>query len=651
MKHLLVLLSLCFTGLLFSQESLVEGNEYFAEGNYHKAIPFYEKAYKKKAGYESAYKLAKCFLDIDDYESAIKWSEIALRYPYYDPKIRYDYAVALKTFGNYEDAKKEFINYGDEFPAEADKATLWANYCDSAKLWSELEISDSVFSMPWINTVGSEISPMWRNDELIICSSLKTQQNFWKVKSQQTGLYFYSMYAPQKINEDSTFFKLISCELPDPYHEGAGSFNRAGDTVFYTAVSLTQRSGMNKLDIVYGVYEDGIIKDTKVFTYNTADNSEGHPFLSKDGQRLYFVSDQLTGYGGSDIYMCQKINGKWSNPVNLGPNVNSAYDDFYPHEKNPGELYFSSERPDGFGGLDIYSAKKVNNTWMVGKNLMKPINSSYDDFSISFFPDSNLVYFSSNRPGGKGNDDIYGVYIRPAKLVLDKPLIAENTVEDEVEKSLKIDNLRVEEKTKVETTLMVKGTVVEAMDDNTEKPIAYATVVMIGKQSGNQQKTIANNKGQFEFERKTDEVYTIRASKDGYFTNALNVKLNNNDSSVAVLKDNEIIKNVEYDFNSFKLKPNSLPQLDKVVRLMKAKPNYVITLRSYSDNRGKASYNLPLSQNRANSVKQYLILQGISSSRITVQGLGETDLIVPNAETEEEHQLNRRTEFKLTIKN
>jgi outer membrane protein OmpA-like peptidoglycan-associated protein len=379
--------------------------------------------------------------------------------------------------------------------------------------------------------------------------------------------------------------------------------------------------------------------------FNSDKYSTGHPSLTIDGSTMYFISDMPGGYGGTDIYVVYKSGNGWGKPINLGYTINTTTDEMFPFIASDGTLYFSSDGLPGLGGLDVFKSTKNGTEWTKPENLHAPINSNNDDFAFTIDAKRNQGYLSSNRSGGKGNDDIYAFV--PAKAP--------------------------------QVNCLLKGKITER---NTNTPIADATVKLISMSNGMEQSVVTGSDGVYIFDLNPESNYTIYATKKGYFTEVKTLStigkncsspLEQNlqiDLSISKIPDGPIkiiagqddnsglplpkINHIYYDFDKADIRPDAQMELDKIVTFMKDNPDMIIELGSHTDSRGKADYNLDLSQRRAASAVAYIVSQGIEQDRISAKGYGESTLVNKCKDgvtcTETEHQQNRRTEFLIRFK-
>ncbi len=257
-----------------------------------------------------------------------------------------------------------------------------------------------------LNTTASEISPALYGDQLVYA----LQPPNGRVDPRTKSIY-YELYVGSKLPNARKKPKPFSIELNPAFHEGALSFSTDLKQVFYTRTYLTPAilNGQKKagLGIYYAYQGQYAWEGSRPLNFNLEDYSCMHPSLSADGNRLFFASDRPEGYGGLDIYFCEWRNGEWSSPINLGPEVNTNKNEAYPFIHESGQLFFASNGHNGLGGMDIFTINLSGRVWGNVYNLPPPYNSPYDDFGFILEPAAKEGYFSSNRPGGMGSDDLY----------------------------------------------------------------------------------------------------------------------------------------------------------------------------------------------------------------------------------------------------
>lgn len=360
------------------------------------------------------------------------------------------------------------------------------------------------------------------------------------------------------------------------------------------------------------------------------------PAFSSDGAELYFASNRPGGYGGIDLYKATKLaNGDFGNAVNLGPTINTPGNELFPRPTPDGKLFFASDGHPGYGKLDLFVAEKNDSGAQVIKNLGQNFNSKDDDFGIFFTEYPKVGFISSNREGGVGDDDIY-------------------FFEDKTPKP-KIVNVLL--------NVFAK----EKKDNGTDAAISQARIVLYGSDNKQQGGDFSNTNGRVRFTIAPESDYTIIASKNGYFSKSVpfttkgktpdpasliqevtNVTL---DTTIyldqLILEKAIVLENIYYDLDKAEIRSDAAVELDKLVKLLQDNPSIRIELSSHTDARSSDAYNLDLSQRRAQSAVDYIVSKGISADRLVAKGYGESQLIIKDAQTEEEHQVNRRTEFKV----
>ncbi|MBK7571265.1 MAG: OmpA family protein [Bacteroidetes bacterium] len=318
------------------------------------------------------------------------------------------------------------------------------------------------------------------------------------------------------------------------------------------------------------------------------------------------------------------MNNIWSKPVNLGPNVNTPYNEMFPMIWKDSILYFSSEGHYNMGGLDLFYTSKDQNGWKEARNMGYPLNTSYDDFGVALNDSGNAGIISSNRN-------------------------SKNTMQDNLY-TFTINDLR----------FTLEGI---AVDKTTQEPVAGVIVELTNTITNKKETAITGPDGKFLFKLNPETSYTVVGTKDGYFTNtepvttvgkirseSMYVKLKLELDRIIVDKP-IVLKNIYYDLDKWDIRPDAAIELDNLVQIMNENPAISIELGSHTDSRADDKYNMNLSQKRAEAAVNYIVSKGVSQARITAKGYGETMLVNQCANkvacSEEEHQANRRTEFKV----
>ncbi|MCX6246765.1 MAG: OmpA family protein [Bacteroidetes bacterium] len=615
--------------------------------NYSEAIILLQKTLRKNdpnTKTEATLLMAECYRKQNDMLNAKALYARALVTGSTDPINFYYYAQALRSSGEYQKAKTIFLHY-DSIAQKENTGKIFASFCDSAMKWQSDPPAFQVKNASVLNSKQSDFGPAFYDNGIIftsdrILSKLDDKKYGW------TGNSFLHLFCADPVYLDDFYSEFDAPKLApglfnQEYHDGPVTFNKNYTELFLNRTFIHKDKGKkdNKsvrthlLKIFYATRKDGKWEKLAPFFLNSDEYSVGHPALSPDGKLLYFVSDMKGGSGGTDIYYCTREGGKWSIPVNLGPVINTFGNEMFPFIADNGDLYFASDGHPGFGGLDIFVSRSVNGKWEPPKNLGIPMNSSYDDFSLAEYKNTGKGLFASNRPDGKGTDDLYCFNRIP------------------------------QEKMKIAVVPIVPDMVSGCVKDKTTlEPIPGATVFLMDNESGKVLVLKTNSGGCFQTPVKKGTHYLVKAMKNGYIADCLPfffevTDLRNNLSIPRDLLLDKLalnrkfkLENIYYDFDKWNIRKDAEPSLNNLVRIMKEN-SITVELGSHTDCRGSDEYNARLSQRRAESAVQYIISTGIEASRITAHGYGETQLTnkcsngVPC--TEAEHQANRRTEFKV----
>lgn len=612
--------------------------------NYSKAINLYEQAYQKKATRYAAERLYQCYAFTNDYKQVESWSAIAATMPDAKPENILAYAKALQQNSKYTEAKQQFQKYATsgEAVAPAD-INRWLSSCDSALYWmknpktviiTNVVQLNSVQSDWGLNTFGNGLT--FASDRGVTASDQSgSDKPFLKFDGAKkpdkniygwTGNHYLRLYTQKKIGDSVNLFPISTYT---DYHMGPASFTQNGKEMYFTLTKIPKQPVYVKgklATVNVEIYsskldEKGNWTAPLAFAFNKVDEySVSDPFISADGNTLYFSSTVPGGLGGADIYVCRKTAaGAWHEPVNL-KEVNTAGNERTPVLGSNQDFYFSSDGRVGMGGLDIYKAKMVSDKISQIENLGYPLNSPQDDFAF-LKTDALSGYLSSNRVGGLGSDDIYSF------------------------------------KTQEILAFSLTGIVI---DKRSNLPLSNA-VVTLNKTGIQNLKVLTGDDGTFKFNLEKSSDYQLNGEKTAYRNDMARVStkgltasttLNQNLYLEKVELEKAIkLENIYYDFDKSNIRADAAVELNKLVKIMKDNPTIWIELGSHTDSRGNDAYNLQLSQSRANAAVQYIISQGIDQNRITAKGYGESKLLNKCANgvkcTAAEHQLNRRTEFKI----
>lgn len=594
-------------------DSFDKANNLYSLGFYNEAIKYFEAGLKTDpSNYKGLELVATCYMKIGDYRNSFMYYSVlfdlsAVR----DVEIVKNFAEVSLSIGNLEKASDMFkhaIRIDGTNDVLKNKLEGILNYSvffkDSALVSIKaigLNTKDSEFGLrPFFNEVSLVSS---KNHDLII------ERNYLRDVESFTNLYLFKGVS----KKNSGTGRII--KLKNYLSSNDGPLSKAQR---FIAISRnngkTKRNVKNTLGIYFYAYQDGEMVFESEFTFNNSLYSNTHPWLNTIGDTLYYVSNMHGTYGGFDIYYSVFSNYKWSVPVNLGENINTSANELFPMIDN-GELYFTSNGHKGLGGLDNY---KVN----LGKgnqeviNLGYPINSGFDDMSIYIELDSGFV--ASNRPGGKGMDDIYQFKITPAPEAKIKILVLDKL------NQMPVQDVSVTYKTYTDSLSLMTSA----------EGIISAFV--------------------------SPSYFIFHIIKEGYEHESFPTMINNGDEYektvyLEPIIDLEIIApdSIMFHLGKFELKEIAEEELLQIVHSMDKYPHLKLMIAAHTDARGSTEYNQTLSEKRAEATFNYLVKLGIDPIRISQSGYGETRLINKCSDgvecSEEEHAANRRIEFFLSI--
>jgi peptidoglycan-associated lipoprotein len=664
-KNIFKLLSIVVF-LFFSANSIAQIKNYkrglnsFSAGYYDIAIKEFLKV-KDLAGPQKAdlnFKIAEAYRKTNRWIESIQYYEKARELGLVNTEATFNYAYALKANEEYEKAKLEFQNFINAKSTDKILNERAQREINTLQLVADLKTkqSDLVFkNLTALNTEGIEFSGMVRNGYFVYSASKKA-------KMYANGQPFVGIYQAKVNNDLSVIEKseLFSDKIfEDDRNEATPTFSADGKTVVFARGNSGKRKDTSPdVDLYMSrlVPGEGWIEPKLVSASDSA-AWDGSPAFSGDGKTLYFSSNRFGGSGGLDIY---KVNmdasGRFGNPTNMGKAINTAGDEMFPFVAADGKLYFASDGHAGLGKLDLFTAVRKDGKIAV-ENMGLPYNSSMDDFGLSV-DDAGNVFFTSNRAGGKGNDDIY-FYQAPPKIdtTLEKeplnPLLSKNGT-NENNKAIKVVNYYLAGQVASSAGLLDSVRVKIFKIDGGLEELITETMTMAGKF------------GPLKLEEDTD--YLLLADKVAFLTKREGFSMYGRSIPQELLKKSITdttfytninldqvfigktfkLDNIYYDLDKFDIRPDAALELDKLVQILKDNANLKIELGSHTDSRSSDIYNNRLSQKRAESVVNYLAIKGISKARLLAKGYGESELIIQNAKNEEEHQINRRTEFKVT---
>lgn len=624
-KNFLVLLfCIVSTSWVIAQTNLEMAMESYNAKEYTIALELFQKVLKKPTkGTDIAditFKIAECYRYTGKYDDALTLYKKAREAGYTNPNSYYLEASVYFKQGKFDLAQKLLETFLEKVPDDKE-ATQMLNNCRFVQSISEEKSIYTLKNESGLNSAYNDYAPVLINDQMFFTSS-RLEEKGQEIYSYD-GQGFSAIYAATYTKEDKSWSKPVKvAALTSNVNDGVLSYCEKTKTGYFTRCNENKVKASNLCRIMETTYDESsrTWSTPRAISLSFVQKVDmNQPGISADGNKLYFAAKMEGGMGGSDIWVMTKNGSQWGEPQNLGEGINTSFDELFPTENN-GLLYFSSDGYVGYGGLDIYSSSNTNGTWTKPANLKAPFNSSGDDFFISFLKDGS-GYLTSNRIGGAGGDDIYYFYLTPVILT-------------------------------------VKGKISD-VDDN--RPLAGA-IIYLTTADGHIDSTTTNANGEYSFNLDKDRDYKISVSNPGYFGDSRKLTTQgekfskefskatgyNYDFAIKKIPKTEIkIDNIYYDYDSYTLREESKPSLDKLVKLLEDTPGAIVQINSHTDERGKQDYNQKLSENRARSVVEYLISKGISEGRLTWKGFGFSQPVVKGAKTEEDHQKNRRTAFQV----
>ena len=393
-----------------AKKLLKKANQYYGAFDYKNAIPLYRDVLLVDNSLEAKQKLANCYRFTHDYEKAEYWYKQLVILAPEEPVYQLFYAQSLQSNGNCEDAKRWFLKYA-KYDVLGEKL---AKGCEGNASFAKKQPKYDVWLLP-LNSEGTDFSPQYFERGIVFCSDRDdvSAKSWNKGRNERPFIDLY--YAERQLGNSFTNPTKIKGKVNSKYNEGPACFTPDGESMVFTRNAYLNgkrkksKSGVVKLNLFLADMGTGY-KWARIreFEHNNPEYSMAHPSISRDGQSLYFASNMPGGLGGTDIYVCTRIDTFWSQPLNLGPEVNTPGDEMFPYVHQDGTLYFASNGHAGLGGLDVFSSKRLPDGGRANpKNMGKPINSEKDDFGLIIDRNKQTGYFSSNRDGGFGSDDIY----------------------------------------------------------------------------------------------------------------------------------------------------------------------------------------------------------------------------------------------------
>jgi len=625
-----------------SQRDLQKGQRQVDNLNYFLGVDYFLKSWDRSPQPESARALAQAYYHLRDFAQAEEWYNRLSRDGQLVQEDLIPYAEVLISNSNYSEAVRQLGMYQDKDDQRVRSLLNTANQATGILNKGSLY---SVSALSQINTNFDEIGPQLIAVDTLLFVSDRLEGKVKSVNTDNalksdlygwTGNGFLKVYeiAWDSAKNSTGTETQLSETFQSKLHIGPVFSTEEMDFATITQQQKFVKPDRNSSSRDYTLYPEILFREksgetgdfqsmqfSSPFSFSVSD-----PFYDTETKRLYFSSDMPGGFGGADIYYATYLgDGKWSSHENLGEPINTAGDERSPFLDNSGLFYFSSDGHSGLGGLDVYVSEQAGDSLGTPRNLGSPINSNRDDFGFSkpdFAP--HHAFFSSDRVGGKGLGDIY--------LAKEREIHA-----------------RVEGK---------------VYDEKTNELLSDA-VVTLADQEGRQLGTFVTvGDGRFTFSVDPGRDLALSARKTAYLSSGvINVSIPDLDDiqDSVVTQDlflNKIevgrvyvLENIYYDFDKWNIRKDAKVELDKLLRIMTENPTLKIELYSHTDSRGSGVYNLKLSDKRANSVVAYLESKGVAAGRMKAIGYGEKNLLNSCEDdsdcSEELHQKNRRTEFKI----
>ncbi|WP_333878494.1 OmpA family protein [Flavobacterium sp.] len=619
-----------------------KGNKEYEKYAYIDAIKTYERIYER--GYktpEMLLKIGNSYYFNAELEKAHKWyDELYATSQEQEPEFFYRYAQTLRAVKDYPKADAMMAKFNEKSGNDS-RAKIFSKKRDYL---AEIKKNSGRYKIEnaGINSKYSDYGPAYLGEKVIFTSARDTG-NFSKRIHTWTGQYFTNLYS-SNMSEDGSLSAVdkFGKKINTKYHEDTPAFTKDGKTVYFTRNNYLDGRGFdaNKVTLLK-IYRANLDSEGKWINitplpFNSDSYQAAHPALSPDEKTLYFASDMPGTRGQSDLFRV-KINedGSFGTPENLGDAINTEGRETYPFISADDELYFASDGQPGLGGLDIFITRIPKDGSLKFKevlNVGEEANSSKDDFGLIINTKTKRGFLSSNRDGGQGSDDIY-------KFLETRPIFCDQ---------------------------ILFGVVT---DEDTKAVLPNTKLVLFDEKFNKLQETVSDAEGKYEFkEVECGKKYYVNASLEDYETKEssviigtesgkteLNIELKTKVCRAKVgddIADCFKINIIYFDLDKWNIRPDAAVDLAKLLDVLNQNPSMKINIRSHTDSRASHAYNAKLSDRRAKSTRNWLIKNGIAADRLTAEGLGETELVNKCSDgvkcTEQEHQLNRRSEFIIT---
>ncbi|MCK8480281.1 OmpA family protein [Psychroserpens algicola] len=627
MKKILTLFTIAALSsfsLIAQNKDTKKADKHFNRYEFVEAAEDYAKLVENGKGSPYVYsQLAESYYNVFNTQEAERWYAKALE-ANPSPEMIFKYSQMLKANGKYEESNVQMAKFAQMRPSD-DRAIAFNKNPDYLPKILEKGKKFNIQNLGF-NTEYSDFGGTLQDGKLYITSARNTSRKTYGWNEEP----FLDIYELTK-NDDGTYqaAALAGNKVNTKYHEGVVSFSPDGKTMYFSRESYFEKEYERDSITNYRISQLHLFKARKTadgwsnvegFPINSENYSVKNPSVSADGKTLYFASNMPGGYGLFDIYKASiNDDGTLGEPENLGQKVNTQGQEMFPFISSNNTLYFSSTGHLGLGNLDVFYSKVVDGKMGPVRNVGVPVNSNADDFAFHLDEETEEGFVSSNREGGLGGDDVYAI----KKL---QPLC----------------------------DVLISGIVT---DSKTGNPINAANVTLYDDQGNMILSKVTNSDGTVEFIVECGKQSELEVVMDGYESQKLTVSASEEEEEeVSIMLDPiEVIVGPEvvnlnpiyFDYDKSNITAQAAFELDKLVQIMNKYPEMVINATSHTDSRGSASYNERLSDRRAKTTVQYVISKGIDKSRISGMGKGENEPKVDCGSncTDEEHQMNRRSEF------
>jgi outer membrane protein OmpA-like peptidoglycan-associated protein/tetratricopeptide (TPR) repeat protein len=637
-KLLYCLIALFFFLQGFAQKAKVAyADKKYDSYAYVDAIKTYEEVAKKGYKDEKMFqRLGNAYYFNANLAEASKWyEELFIMNPEQEAEYYYRFSQCLKSLGDYTRANKML----DQFNQKSGNDKRAKLYADHKNYMEEIKANSGRFSIinAGINSPYSDYGSSFSADNKLVFATARDTGGIAKKVFKWTNQAFTNLYSA-KINSDGGLEKPVRfySKINTKFNESTPVFTKDGKTMYFTRNNFLdgKRGSDNKKVTLLKVYRstnvDGKWTNTIELPFNNDQYNVAHPCLNEDETILYFASDMPGTLGQSDLFRVNiKLDGGFSTPENLGAKINTEGRETFPFMSDDDELYFASDGHPGLGGLDVFVSKlDQNNVFGEAQNIGEPVNGTQDDFAFLMNSTSRNGFFTSNRAGGLGLDDIY-TFTENKKLVCEQ---------------------------------LLAGIVT---DKETGAVLAGAKVTLFDTQFLKLKEVTTDQKGNYSFAVECSKAYYVRASQTDYETKEQNITIAASTGKTDLpLQLEKRIKPIDvgtdlaktldipiiyFDLNKSFIREDAAFQLEKILTVMNQYPKMKLDVRSHTDSRQTAQYNMALSDRRAKATIAWLIKNKIKATRLTGKGYGESQLVNKCADgvvcTEAEHQANRRSEF------